>query len=152
MDEIGKVLPAIFRSYLQPVHAPLAEFLQALWPRVVGQPLAQHCRPVAFESGTLTLASDCSGWAAQLRSLTEEIRAEVNSFLGRSIVKKLRIRCVARLDSAGTALGGVENAPPLSALPSGLGEKKFGGKMTRRVKSSSRHYSIRNGRSAEPWP
>ena len=48
--------------------------------------------PVAFAAGTLTLATPCSSWAAQLRAMREEIRAEVNSFLGAPIVKTLRIQ------------------------------------------------------------
>jgi len=67
-------------------------FLNALWPRAVGKAIAQHSRPVSFVTGTLTLATACPSWAAQLGQMNEELRAGINSFLGRRVVKKLRVR------------------------------------------------------------
>lgn len=67
--------------------------------------MAEHCRPVAFNQGTLTLITECSTWKAQLQQMAEEIRAEVNSFLGRPVVKRLRVLKAAQRDLAGqTAL------------------------------------------------
>ena len=111
MHEIGKLLPSVFRKQIRRAEPRLLEILVPLWPRIVGKPMAQHSQPAAFESGVLTLGTDCATWGAQLRQMTEEIRAEVNSFLGQPAVRKLRIKNVARLDllpstvpSRGTAL------------------------------------------------
>jgi hypothetical protein len=92
VEEIGKVLPFVFRSYLQRLEPRVAEILAPLWSHVVGEPIAQHSQPVAFASGTLRLATSCPTWAAQLRHLSEEIRLEVNRYLGRAVVKRLSIR------------------------------------------------------------
>ncbi len=99
MEEVGKILPAVFKRRVHLGEQTLVEVLAPLWPRVAGKPIAQHSRPVAFEAGTLTLVTDCPSWAAQLRLMAEEIRAEINSFLGRPIVKKLRVRRGATLES-----------------------------------------------------
>ena len=75
---------------------PLLEILVPLWPRIAGKSMAQHSQPAFFASGVLTLTTDCATWGAELRRLSEEIRAEVNGFLGRSIVRKLRIKTVTQ--------------------------------------------------------
>lgn len=109
MDEIGKLLPVVFRKQIRRAEPRLLEILIPLWPRIAGKTMAQYSQPAAFESGVLTLTTDCATWGAQLRQLTEEIRAEINSFLGQPVVKKLRVKKVAQLDlftprpSSGTA-------------------------------------------------
>lgn len=92
MEEISKILPAAFKKQLHRGEAPLVELLLPLWPRVVGKAIARQCRPVSFALGTLTVATSCPTWAAQLRGLGEEMRAEINRFLGSDLVRKLRIR------------------------------------------------------------
>jgi hypothetical protein len=99
LDEIGKILPALFRREIQRTDPRLVEFLDPFWPRVAGKAIALHSRPVSFEAGTLTLATDCSTWSTQLHQMAEEIRAEVNSFLGKPLVRKLRVRKVPELRS-----------------------------------------------------
>lgn len=103
MEEIGKLLPGVLREQVRRSGPRLIEILDPLWRRVAGKAMAQHCRPVAFDAGTLTLATDCPTWSAQLRQMAEEIRAKVNSFLGDPVVKKLRILKVARLDVSDAA-------------------------------------------------
>jgi len=109
VDEIGKLLPFVFRKQIRRAEPRLLEILIPLWPRIAGKTMAQHSQPAAFESGVLTLTTDCATWGAQLRQMTEEIRAEINSFLGQPVVKKLRVKKVAQLDlfasrpSSGTA-------------------------------------------------
>ena len=92
MEEIGKVIPAAFRSYLQREAPRVVEVLSPLWSHVVGKALAQHSRPVGFEKGTLKLAASCASWSIQLRRMSEEIRLEVNRYLGYSLVKKVIVR------------------------------------------------------------
>lgn len=92
MQDIGELLPAIFKSQLRRGGSYLVEILSPFWARLAGKPIAQHCCPVAFEAGTLTLATNCPAWATELGRLAEEIRAKINSFLGEHVVKRLRIR------------------------------------------------------------
>lgn len=95
MEEISKILPLIFRDQVRRDDPRLIEILAPLWPQVAGKPMARHSKPVAFEEGTLTLESDCSTWSAQLRLMAEEIKAEINNYLGVSVICKLQVRYVA---------------------------------------------------------
>jgi predicted nucleic acid-binding Zn ribbon protein len=101
VEEVGKILPAILKRNLRGTDARVVEILAPFWPHVAGKAMAQQCQPVAFREGTLTLATECSCWSAQLRQMAEEIRAEINSFLGKPVVKKLRVQRVARFERRG---------------------------------------------------
>jgi hypothetical protein len=106
VDEIGKILPSLFRKQIRRTDPRLLEILQPLWPRIVGKTMAQHSQPAQFSSSALTLATDSATWTTQLQHMTEEIRAEINSFLGQAVVKKLRIKTVTQ--------PGLFFAPPLA--------------------------------------
>jgi hypothetical protein len=97
MEEIGKILPAIFKRQVRRADPPLVELLTPLWPRVAGKAIAQQSRPIAFADGRLTLAVSCPSWTTQLRQMSEAIRAKINTFLGGPIVKKLRVQYVPNL-------------------------------------------------------
>jgi hypothetical protein len=92
VEEIGKVLPAIFRSYMEHLEPRVVEILVPLWSHAVGQAIARQSRPVAFDNGTLKVATSRSSWAVQLRHMSEEIRAGVNRYLGRAVVKRVTVR------------------------------------------------------------
>jgi hypothetical protein len=98
MEEIGSILPKVLKPQLSRLEPPVVEVLAPLWTRVAGKALAKGCRPVAFSAGTLTLATEDADWAEPLQQMAEEIRAHVNNFLGKSVVKHLRILCVRKLD------------------------------------------------------
>lgn len=122
LEEVGKILPALFRKQLRGAQAPLVELLAPLWPRVVGKGIAAQCRPVSFAGGTLTIATACPTWAAQLRQLSEEIRAETNRFLGSDLIKKLRIRHDPKMDSPDFAANAEALAPSEHLDPGWPGE------------------------------
>ncbi len=92
MDDIGRILPGLFRKQIRRAEPRLVEILLALWPRIAGRAMAQHSSPVSFANGALTVSTDCPTWGAQLRHMTEELRAGINGFLGQPIVRKLRIK------------------------------------------------------------
>jgi len=98
MEDIGKILPKVLKPQLACLEPPVVEVLAPLWIQVAGKTLAKQCRPVAFSGGTLTLATDDADWAAPLQQVAEEIRAQVNNFLGKPVVRRLRISRLARLD------------------------------------------------------
>ncbi len=100
MEEISKILPLIFRNQVRRDNPRVVEILAPLWPQVAGKPMARHSRPVAFDEGTLTLESDCTAWSAEMRRMSEDIRAQINRYLGVPTVRKLRVRYVSRPISA----------------------------------------------------
>ena len=91
MEEVGRILPSVVGRHMHD-DLRLVQVLSALWPRAVGKGIAQHSLPVSFVSGTLTLATACPSWATQLGRMREEVRAGINGFLGRRLVRKLRVR------------------------------------------------------------
>ena len=105
MEEIGNILPAVFKKQVRRADPPVVELLAPLWSRVAGKAIAQQSRPIAFAEGTLTLGVSCLSWTAQLRQMSEDIRAKINGFLGGPIVKKLRIQHVPDLAPLETARG-----------------------------------------------
>ena len=59
----------------------------------------------------MTLATDDADWAEPLRQMAEEIRAHVNNFLGKPVVKHLRILRVGKLDRSDRAQWRPDNLP-----------------------------------------
>ncbi len=89
MDRIGNVVPDILNSQMKKSGTPLPSVLEGVWPLVVGGPVAEHTRPIAFRKGTLTLEVNCPTWNLQLHQVVEEIRTAVNSFLGCQTVERI---------------------------------------------------------------
>jgi len=112
VDEIGKLLPALFKKQIRRAEPHLLEILGPLWPRIVGKAMAMHCRPVLFDLGLLTLHADGATWGNQLRYMAEEVRAKVNGFLGQTIVKKLRIKTVTQPELFAGARRAKDAIPP----------------------------------------
>lgn len=102
MDEVGKILPTLFKAHARHGESPVAEILAPLWPRVVGKAMARQCRPVTFIHGTLTVVAESESWSLQLQQMEEEVRAEINAFLGGPVVKRLLVRQVIGLDAVNT--------------------------------------------------
>lgn len=91
MEQIGRIFPSAFKTQILR-EEELANLLASVWPMIAGRLMAAHSRPISFASGTLILWSDCPSWTAQLGGLSEEIRAEVNRFLGEPRVERLLVR------------------------------------------------------------
>jgi hypothetical protein len=117
MEEIGNILTKVLKPELSRLEPPVVEVLAPLWARVAGKALARQCRPVAFSAGTLTLAADDADWAEPLRQMAEEIRAHVNDFLGKPVVRHLRILRVGKLDRIGRAQRRPESIPVSKPTP-----------------------------------
>lgn len=152
LEEIGKILPAVFKRHVRQSESALVELLAPLWPRLVGKAIARQSWPAAFEAGTLRVVTSCPTWAAQLRQLAEEIRAEINYHLGEPVVKKLRVRYEPMAARGGPSA--VQPSPPAPAvLPgerldgaAGL-EPELSGVLQR---SFSKYFS-RSGRKVHSW-
>jgi hypothetical protein len=147
VEELGKLLPAIWKRHAQRANPHLADILASLWPQVVGKPLAQHCRPVGLEGGRLTLGTADADWAVQLRFMSEEIRAEINSFLGSPAVKKLFVKHVPGLKLA-AALHQNDTAPviPANRPPLDAGGAKLDREVARILAQSYAKYFARPGK------
>ena len=124
MEEIGKILPCIFKKHAQRADPQLVEILTPLWPRVAGKAIADHSKPLAFGTGTLTLGTPCPSWAAQLRQMAEEIRAQINSYLGGPVVKKLRVKYVPELAQTKPEVTRQEFAPSLEVNTPQFGDRE----------------------------
>jgi len=111
MEEIGKILPKVLKAQFSRLEPPVVEVLSPLWTRVAGQALANECQPVAFSMGTLTLATQDPDWAEPLQQMAEEIRTHVNNFLGKPVVKRLRIVGGCKPERCDRALGEAEQIP-----------------------------------------
>lgn len=61
------------------------------WSEVVGEDLAQHCRPVRLKGGVLTVAASSPTWATQLRYLTGQLALNVNAALGEPQVTSVNV-------------------------------------------------------------
>lgn len=56
------------------------------WPQLVGAEVAQHCNPVSFADGKLTVQTDSTAWATQLRLLAPQLVKRLNEELGHGSV------------------------------------------------------------------
>jgi hypothetical protein len=125
VEEVGRILRLVVGRHMHDADSRLVQVLGALWPRAVGKGIAQHSRPVSFVSGELTLATACPSWAVQLGQMREDVRAAINSFLGRPLVRKVRVRHMPSLvlqgdtSRAGTRNGESETGEPKVATPDG---------------------------------
>lgn len=61
------------------------------WPAIVGPEVAQHSHPVTFEAGVLTVRTDSTAWATQLRMLSASLMERLAVEAGAGTVSELRI-------------------------------------------------------------
>jgi len=62
----------------------------ARWRDVIGDQIADHCDPVSFDDGVLTLRASSSAWATQMHLMSGQVRHRLNEEFGREVVKELR--------------------------------------------------------------
>ena len=48
------------------------------WAEVVGERIAEHCTPVGFAEGVLTVQADSPAWAVEIRHLSTALLAKLN--------------------------------------------------------------------------
>ena len=51
------------------------------WPKIVGDAVAAHARPVRLAGGILVVAASDSAWVTQVRYLADEIRDRINEHM-----------------------------------------------------------------------
>src|SRR6476469_2660920 len=61
------------------------------WPDIVGAEVAQHCTPVTFELGVLTVRADSTAWMVQLQLLESSIMGRLEGEVGKGTVSALKV-------------------------------------------------------------
>ncbi len=69
------------------VHALLGR-----WPSLVGDAVAQHSAPESFAAGVVTVRTDSTAWASQLRLMTPLLLAKLNAALGDGTIKRITVK------------------------------------------------------------
>jgi len=64
----------------------------AHWERMVGREVAAHCTPEAFSDGRLTVRTDSTAWATQMRLLAATVVRRLNEELGDGTVTVIDVR------------------------------------------------------------
>jgi predicted nucleic acid-binding Zn ribbon protein len=62
------------------------------WPEIVGADVAAHCRPEGVEDGVLTVVTDSTAWATQVRLLAPALVRRLNEELGDGTVGRVVVR------------------------------------------------------------
>jgi len=65
--------------------------LLARWALLVGPSLAEHSRPERYADAELTVRTDSTAWATQLRHMAPQLVAMLNEQLGTDTVRLIRV-------------------------------------------------------------
>lgn len=65
--------------------------VEGRWSQLVGPEVAAHCVPEEFEGGRLTVRTDSTAWATQVRLLAPTLLARLNDDLGAGTVTHLQV-------------------------------------------------------------
>lgn len=60
-----------------------------LWPKAVGEQIANQTKPDRLHAGTLFVRTTSSGWVQQLHFMKEDIRNKLNQLAGKTIVRDI---------------------------------------------------------------
>ena len=63
----------------------------ARWPDLVGAEVGAHCSPESFVDGKLTVRTDSTAWATQLRLMSSSILGRLEAEVGKEAVSELRV-------------------------------------------------------------
>jgi predicted nucleic acid-binding Zn ribbon protein len=62
------------------------------WVEIAGKELADHCRPEKFDSGVLSLVSESTAWATQVRLLVPQLHRRIEDVIGHGVVTRIEVR------------------------------------------------------------
>jgi predicted nucleic acid-binding Zn ribbon protein len=62
------------------------------WPEIVGANVAEHCKPVTFSDGILTVRADSTAWTTQMRLMSSSILGRLETEVGKDAVTELRVQ------------------------------------------------------------
>ena len=61
------------------------------WRAVVGDEIADHCEPETFETGVLTVRTDSTAWATQVRLLIPSLLRRLADEVGEDVVREVHV-------------------------------------------------------------
>jgi predicted nucleic acid-binding Zn ribbon protein len=61
------------------------------WREVVGDHVADHCRPETFEEGALVVRADSTAWAQQVRLLVPQLQRRLADEVGEGVVESITV-------------------------------------------------------------
>jgi len=61
------------------------------WRDVVGDQVADHCEPETFEDGVLTVRTDSTSWATNLKLLAPQLLRRLADDVGQDVVREVRV-------------------------------------------------------------
>lgn len=62
------------------------------WPSIVGAEMAQHCTPESYIDTELSVRTDSTAWATQVRLLAPELVRRLNAVLGDGTVTRVNVQ------------------------------------------------------------
>ena len=62
------------------------------WADIVGPNVAEHCKPVTFSDGVLTVRADSTAWTTQMRLMSSSILGRLEAEVGKDAVTELRVQ------------------------------------------------------------
>ncbi len=62
------------------------------WPQLVGNEVSAHCSPESFTESVLTVRTDSTAWATQMRLLAPAVLARIADELGAGVVTRLVVK------------------------------------------------------------
>ncbi|ADB29136.1 protein of unknown function DUF721 [Kribbella flavida DSM 17836] len=66
--------------------------VMARWPSIVGPEMAEHCKPESYEDTQLTVRTDSTAWATQLKMLAPDLIRRLNAELGDGTVTHVNVQ------------------------------------------------------------
>lgn len=62
------------------------------WPALVGTAVAEHSKPEGFSGGVITVRTDSTAWASQLRLMAPQLVAKLNEKLGQGTITRIEVK------------------------------------------------------------
>jgi len=101
MTELSLLLPKALRQ-LPPTDELAEKLVVSMWPRAVGETLAQRTRAFRLYKSTLIVSVPSLMWKRELHHLQQEIIERLRQVAGQKIVHALEFRVDAGFDSGPT--------------------------------------------------
>jgi len=87
------VLQGLFEMRKGPMADSFQRFkLTRQWPEIVGETIGENTKPVSFYKGTLYIQAANSAWMQQLVFMADQIKENINKFVGKDWVKQVRFK------------------------------------------------------------
>jgi predicted nucleic acid-binding Zn ribbon protein len=66
--------------------------VMARWSSIVGPEMAEHCKPETYQDTELTVRTDSTAWATQLKMLAPDLVRRLNAELGEGTVTRVNVQ------------------------------------------------------------